>query len=94
MGSYYFPGFYESIFNGTDDFINDEMEVKDELGLDDISVEYEYVDSIIDYMSQIKENKDLILIVNSGNYDAMIENDNLLESEKIYFASMNGSWSG
>lgn len=44
MGSYYFPGFYESIFNGSDDFIDDEVEVKDELGLDDISVDYEYVD--------------------------------------------------
>lgn len=44
MGSYNFPGFYESIFNASDDFIDDEIEVKDELGLDDISVEYEYVD--------------------------------------------------
>ena len=58
MGSYYFPGFYESIFNGSEDFIDDEMEVKDELGLDDISVEYEYVDCYVDYKGERYELND------------------------------------
>ena len=58
MGSYYFPGFYESIFNGSEDFIDDEMEVKDELGLDDISAEYEYVDCYVDYKGERYELND------------------------------------
>ena len=31
IGSYYFPGFYESVFNSSDDFIDEEYEVKDML---------------------------------------------------------------
>jgi len=49
-----------------------------------ISVNYEYVDNISELLYEIKENKELILIVNAGNYDAMIENDILVESEKIF----------
>lgn len=44
IGCYYFPGFYESVFNSADDFFDDELEIKDELGMDNIEVEYEYDD--------------------------------------------------
>lgn len=47
IGSYCFVGFYESIFSNSDEFIDDECEVADELSLDtdyEVEVEYEYVD--------------------------------------------------
>lgn len=45
-----------------------------------LDVEYEYVDNITQLLYDIKEDEELILIVNSGNYDAMIENDLMIES--------------
>ena len=48
IGSHYFIGFYESIFNSSDDFLYEEKELEDELSsesnLSNISVEYEYED--------------------------------------------------
>ncbi len=42
IGSYYFQGFYESVFSSADDFYSEELELKDELGVE--SVEYVYED--------------------------------------------------
>ena len=46
------------------------------------NVEIEYVDDIVSLMDEVKEDNELIVIVNSGNYDAKIEVDDEYE-EKV-----------
>ncbi len=47
-----------------------------------VSVNIEYVDDIVSLMDEVKEDTELIAIVNSGNYDAKIEVDDEYE-EKV-----------
>ena len=53
-----------------------------------LDVKYEYVDNISELLYEIKENPELILIVNSGNYDAMIENDGMIETDIKFESSI------
>lgn len=53
-----------------------------------LDVTYEYVDNISELLYEIKENPELILIVNSGNYDAMIENDGMIETDIKFESSI------
>lgn len=53
-----------------------------------IDVNYEYVENISQLLYDIKEDKELILIVNSGNYDAMVENDSMIESDISFESSV------
>lgn len=53
-----------------------------------LDVEYEYVETISQLLYDIKEDTELILIVNSGNYDAMVENDAILESDVLFEESV------
>ena len=46
-----------------------------------IDVEFEYVETITDLLPTLQTDKELILLVNSGTYDAMNENDELLQKE-------------
>ena len=44
-----------------------------------VDVEFEYVETITDLLPTLQTDKELILLVNSGTYDAMNENDELLQ---------------
>lgn len=44
-----------------------------------VNVELEYEENIVDLLTKIKVDQDLIVIVNSGNYDAMINADEKFE---------------
>lgn len=46
-----------------------------------VDVEFEYVETITDLLPTLQTDKELILLVNSGTYDAMNENDELLQKE-------------
>jgi len=46
-----------------------------------VSVKLEYLDNIVDSLYAIQEDTELILFVNSGNYDAMVENYEDFESK-------------
>ncbi len=41
----------------------------------------EYQENIVELLTQIKTDTEMVLVVNSGNYDAMIENDKDFEKE-------------
>ena len=86
IGSYYFPGFYESVFNGSDDFIDDELEVKDGLDVDGVNVEYEYVD--FDKYKVDVSSKFMEVYV-----DTILEvlPDFIVEDEKFEFEIIDGS---
>ncbi len=45
-----------------------------------MTVSLEYVTNMSELMYEVETDKEKILFVNSGNYDAMVENDTLLES--------------
>lgn len=47
-------------------------------------VKFEYTENISALLKELETDKELILLANSGNYDAMIENDQLLGSEILY----------
>lgn len=47
-----------------------------------ISVNLEYEDNIVDLLEDVAKDKELIIFVNSGNYDAMVENNEKYE-EKV-----------
>ena len=51
-----------------------------------VNVEFEYIDVISTALFEIENNKDMILFVNSGNYDAMVE-DNPEFAEKTRILS-------
>ncbi len=62
----------------------DDIENKEELERNigkKIEVEYNYVDVISTALYDLETNKDLILFVNSGNYDAMLEDNPEYESK-------------
>lgn len=46
-----------------------------------VEVSLEYIDTIVDSLYDVQENTDLIIFVNSGNYDAMVENYEDFESK-------------
>lgn len=46
-----------------------------------VEVTIEYEENIVELLTNIKEDKELILLVNSGNYDAMISADEDFEEE-------------
>ncbi len=46
-----------------------------------VNVDIEYVDDIVSLMDEVKEDTELIAIVNSGNYDAKIEVDDEYEQK-------------
>ncbi len=49
-----------------------------------VNVSFEYLETIVDSLYDIQEDTDLILFVNSGNYDAMVENyEDFVDKVKI-----------
>lgn len=46
-----------------------------------VSVNIEYQENIMELLEQVTENTELIVLVNSGNYDAMVQNDEEYESK-------------
>ena len=40
-----------------------------------VSMEVKYEDAMIEMLTKVSEDQEIIILVNSGNYDAMIEND-------------------
>ncbi len=80
---YYFVVNKEASYNKLSDIegktikLVDDLDNKTELERNiskKVNVSYDYLETIVDSLYEIQENKDLILFVNSGNYDAMVEN--------------------
>ena len=46
-----------------------------------VAVNVEYEENAVELLTEVSKEKDLIILVNSGNYDAMIQNDETFESK-------------
>lgn len=80
---YYFLVNKDSSYNKLEDIkgttikLVDDLDNKTELERNiakKVEVKYEYLENIVDSLYDIEKNTELILFVNSGNYDAMVEN--------------------
>ncbi len=80
---YYFVTNNESKYSKLEDIkgktvkLVDDLDNKTELERNiskKVEVNFEYLETIVDALYEVQTNTDLILFVNSGNYDAMVEN--------------------
>lgn len=79
-----------SSFNSLEDIKNEtirtvkdieDMSVVEEALQKKVEVNIEYEDNVVELLTSVSKEKDLIILVNSGNYDAMIQNDETFESK-------------
>ncbi|MDD6272212.1 MAG: LCP family protein [bacterium] len=83
----------DSIYKNTSDINGKLVKLVDDIGDKEtlensikkvVKVNFGYVDNISTLLKELETDKELIIVVNSGNYDAMIENDQLLQNKVLY----------
>jgi len=67
----------------------DNMEELEKEVLKKVNVTFDYQENIVELLTEIKENNELILLVNSGNYDAMIDADKDFEGKVKILDTIN-----
>jgi len=60
--------------------LNDMSKLEEELQKK-VTVNIEYSDNVIDLLTEVSKNKEIVVLVNSGNYDAMVQNDEEYEKK-------------